>query len=870
MKVLVTGGTGAFGTAVCRQLARAGADPLAMARHEPAQVPAGVRFVAGDICDPDATARALTGCDAVVHLAWFMGVGAPADATRAVNLGGTSNLLDAMERTGCRRLVFTSSTTTYGTSQDHPDRFREDEALLPAPSFLYASQKAEVEALIAQRDLDAVVARVTVMLGRRVANEPAQTYAGPSLLDIGGQSVVQVVHQDDVGRFLERATLGTWRGTVNLASPGAVPAATAGEILERRVTRLPLGASLRLGAALNRAGFKTIDEEVARFLAFMPVADTTRLVDDWGFEPVWSQEEVLRDQARSASRLTYLVPGTRPLPRRRRLPWANPEPPDPIALRPGVAWRHAAPEELRGQFDTMIDPAHPLYSGTNLHEAFPGPMTPLSLDLSLHGMSAAIDGLVQLFGLRGEPAELLRIGIASFGHHVYTNVSAARLMADVVPGATVEEVDRMFLGVDGPPAAKARLGPREALGAARLAGRVGPRLVGYRAEVDRIDDEARRAARVDPSLLADDALLSHLALVHDLVCQAWNVSSTGNFLLSGVSTELEGHDGDSEFAGATALRGVHRLAALVQHDEAARAVVDALEGTQPPDGPDEILARVRERAPGFAAVVEDVLADCGHRGPGETELANEVFADRPDLLLDVVRRAGSGAEHRPRPSSPRRRSPKAALARRIIDGKERARDAGVRLTHAFRIGVRERGRRLHAAGALAAPDDVVYLTYEELLSRTPPTPTVLAERRAERARLATYRMPLTFEGTWQPRVDEVETAVAGEILRGVPAVAGRYEGLARVMTAATDDIEPGEVLVAATTDVGWTPWFALSGAVVTDVGGVASHAAIVAREHGLPSVVGTGDATRRLRSGMRVRVDGAAGTVEVLDPTAAG
>jgi pyruvate,water dikinase len=52
--------------------------------------------------------------------------------------------------------------------------------------------------------------------------------------------------------------------------------------------------------------------------------------------------------------------------------------------------------------------------------------------------------------------------------------------------------------------------------------------------------------------------------------------------------------------------------------------------------------------------------------------------------------------------------------------------------------------------------------------------------------------------------------------------------------------------------------------VVTDVGGVASHAAIVAREHGIPSVVGVGDATRRLRSGMRIRVDGAAGTIEVL------
>ena len=864
MKVLVTGGTGAFGLAVCRQLARAGADPVALARNEPAHLPPGVRFVAGDVRDPEALERAVGGCDAVVHLAWFMGVGAPADETRAINVQGTANLLDAMERAGCRRLVFTSSTTAYGTSQDHPDLFREDEPLRPAPSFLYAAQKKEVEALIAARDLDAVVARVTVLLGRLVDNEPAQTYAGPALLDIGGQSVVQAVHQDDVGRFLELAALGSWRGTVNLASPGSVPMARAGELLDRRVARVPLQASLRLGAALNRIGFSTIDEEVARFLAFMPVVDTTRLIDEWGFTPVWSQEDLLRDQARSASRVTYLVPGTRPLPRRRRLPWADPEPLDPVVLRPQVRWTHAAPEDVRGRFDTMIDPAHPLFSGTNLHEAFPGPMTPLSLDLSLHGMTAAIDGLVRLFGLEGEPAELLRVGIASFGHHVYTNVSAARLMADCVPGATVEDVDRLFLGIDAPPGPKARLGLREALGAARLGGRVAPRVVGYRDEVDRLVADAVDVAAVDPGPLTDAALLSHLSLVHDLVCQAWNVSSTGNFLLSGVGDALEDHGGDDRFAGAAALRGVHRLAELARHDEAARAALDALEELRADGGAAELLAELHRRAPRFATAVDEVLQECGHRGPGETELANEVFADRPDLLLEVVRSSATAPPRPARAVGTGRRSPKAAIARRIVDGKERARDAGVRLTHAFRRAARERGRRLHAAGLLEDPSSVVYLTYDELLSHRPPAPEVLADRRAERARLATYRMPLTFEGSWTPEVDEPGTAVAGDVLVGVAAVPGTYEGPVRVLASPTDGLEPGEVLVAATTDVGWTPWFALAGAVVTDVGGVASHAAIVAREHGLPSVVSTGDATRRLRTGMVVRVDGAAGTVEVL------
>jgi rifampicin phosphotransferase len=78
-------------------------------------------------------------------------------------------------------------------------------------------------------------------------------------------------------------------------------------------------------------------------------------------------------------------------------------------------------------------------------------------------------------------------------------------------------------------------------------------------------------------------------------------------------------------------------------------------------------------------------------------------------------------------------------------------------------------------------------------------------------------------------------------------------------------LQPGEILVAATTNVGWTPLFPRAAAVVTDVGAPLSHAAIVARELGIPAVVGTGNATSRLATGTRVRVDGARGTVEILD-----
>ncbi len=94
------------------------------------------------------------------------------------------------------------------------------------------------------------------------------------------------------------------------------------------------------------------------------------------------------------------------------------------------------------------------------------------------------------------------------------------------------------------------------------------------------------------------------------------------------------------------------------------------------------------------------------------------------------------------------------------------------------------------------------------------------------------------------------------------------EGTVRVLASfdESDQLLPGEVLVTSLTNIGWTPLFPLAAAIVTDLGAPLSHAAIVARELGVPAVVGCGDATARLHTGDRVLVDGAAGTVTPCSP----
>jgi pyruvate,water dikinase len=169
---------------------------------------------------------------------------------------------------------------------------------------------------------------------------------------------------------------------------------------------------------------------------------------------------------------------------------------------------------------------------------------------------------------------------------------------------------------------------------------------------------------------------------------------------------------------------------------------------------------------------------------------------------------------------------------------------------------------------------VFWLHRAEILA-DPPVPCggLVAQRRAvwRGQRLVAPPQVLPQGSWWEKAFSRWLPASAGEqggsVLRGVGASAGQVTGTARVLAGPADfaRLQPGDVLVATITTPAWTTLFARAGAVVTDVGGPLSHSSIVAREYGIPAVLGTNVATRRIRDGTRVRVDGEAGTVTLLD-----
>jgi phosphohistidine swiveling domain-containing protein len=204
------------------------------------------------------------------------------------------------------------------------------------------------------------------------------------------------------------------------------------------------------------------------------------------------------------------------------------------------------------------------------------------------------------------------------------------------------------------------------------------------------------------------------------------------------------------------------------------------------------------------------------------------------------------------------------------------------------------GRRMVKEGLLRDTEDIMFLEYDQLRAyvanpRSEDNPegydgiTVIKEarRKYEEAHnirprdwvgtathWAMYEEPYHTLWGWPERFERAQKAEERppDQLQGLPAAAGVTEGLARVVisTDEFDQVKPGEIMVCQMTNPAWVVVFSKIKGVVTDTGGVLCHTAVVAREFGIPGVVGTGDATYRIKTGNRVRVNGSTGVVEIL------
>jgi rifampicin phosphotransferase len=310
---------------------------------------------------------------------------------------------------------------------------------------------------------------------------------------------------------------------------------------------------------------------------------------------------------------------------------------------------------------------------------------------------------------------------------------------------------------------------------------------------------------------------------------------------------------------------------------------------------DEIESR--EGGDAFRSALDDFLDEFGHRATGELDISRPRWREDPSGLIATVRadlEHGERGEHRERIMQLEREANAAAkrlekrasrgslgpLRRRFIrrlirtyrgyiQTREHPKHGTAHLFAAWHEAFRDAGESLATEGQLNTVDDVWFLRRDELFAALDDhsLDVDIPARRAEFKRHVSMNAPpvLTSEGEAPTAPVEREDVPDGTLV-GTGVSSGIVEGTARVIHDPSEEtIEKDEILIAPSSDPGWTPLFLNAAGMVVEVGGRMSHGALVAREYGLPAVVSVPEATRRIKTGQRVRIDGTQGTVEILE-----
>lgn len=785
---------------------------------------------------PSSSSRGGAAVDALVHVAPAAARGNGAATDVAVSVADAGAILDAAKRAAVPRVVVISSAVAPRSATD--DLWREGDAL-------WRTDASPTSVLLI---------RAPYILGREATGTTRRRFAGPIIVGVKGQrNVVQFIHHDDLARFAADAVeRPQWTGLVNLAAHDVVALRDVADILGKPYIEL---SPSRWAGAQRWLGI--------RHLAFADrLLDTSRLYE-LGFVPVWTGRDCVTDFRLANRQHVYI--GARWVV----IPWRFPWTPAPPPRRDGLRRHPANDSGAAGEFDTTIDPEWPAFTRANVAEAFPGPMTPLSLELAMEAMRATGVLAADIVQMKGEIRRAVtEEQVGCFGHNIYINLTVSRAASALLPGAD-PSAWRNFLfgagsGIDN--AASGKIGAWEMV---RRLPKIVILLAAAARETRRIECEARQLQRDGAyySGCTDDELHSQLRCVREAVVSSWAVAALGSAGVVPIMALIERQGGKrltSQFkagaenlASAGLIRGTYDLAERARADPSIAAILREFDA-------ERALNYLRANHPQFTARLSTVIAEYGHRGPNETELSSPVFADTPARLLDVVAKLAAAPERVVTPMPPMRLELRllARLGAGFQNSRERARDAAMRYTHNYRLITRELGSRLAVRGVIEQPGDAFYLVRDELTHPPADSRGRISRRKAERARLERYRPPTHFTQRWEPRPDTARQLKPGESLNGIPVSAGVAKGPVRILTSdSIDELQPGEVLVAEFTDTGWTPFFGYAAAVVVDTGAEMSHAAVVAREFSIPCVVGSVEASRILCTGQVIEVDGSTGRI---------
>jgi len=476
-------------------------------------------------------------------------------------------------------------------------------------------------------------------------------------------------------------------------------------------------------------------------------------------------------------------------------------------------------------------------------EMLPGVLPPLRWELDSHLVDEAFRVVLDDLGVLLEDLDQTHL-VRRIRGRAALDFSRLQRMAHRIPGSAADELEAQYFGSRraGRPAAadRSRRGRWAGLRHDRRVLRA-RRRAAFEAQ---IGIEAVHEVCQEPVELherADTAVLSYRLALIDLALRVataeLSVAAGATAAYRSVELLLLPHLGDEE-AGRQAELLTARAGLAVRPDLDASAAVFA--------GP---TWRELRRRP----------ADLGGRGLA----ADDALGDLEQRLAATESWTAGSLRAAMRTRALRRAVRDAVVQ---LGRREQVKDALLRLGGEVRRVHLELGRRLVERGALSGADDIELLTTVEVVAAfggEPPAPAIVGRRRRwfERYQLDAP-LPARFQGV--PEAVEVELPPGGR-LEGWAASAGRHRATAQVVNSPDESIVPGSVLVATATDASWSPLFVDAGAIVLERGGPLSHAAILARELGVPAVLNIDGATALL-DGIEVTVDGDLGLVVVHEP----
>ncbi|MCV7195095.1 NAD-dependent epimerase/dehydratase family protein [Mycobacterium angelicum] len=697
MQVLVTDATGTVGRLVTRQLIAAGHTVSGIAQRRHDNLDAGVDFVCASLRDPVLLELAAE-ADAVIHLAPLDG-----NAPGGAGINGVAHVANAAARAGAR-LLFVSQAA------GRPDLYRQAETLVStgwAPGLIVRIAPP------VGRQLDWMVCRtVATLMRNKVSAQP-----------------MRVLHLDDLVRFLVLAVSTDRTGVVDLATPDTTNVVTAWRLLRSVDPRLRLHGA--------RGWTKLI-----------PQLDITAAQEVWGFEYGWQALDAIIDTGRGLVGRKLEPAGAIAGSGQLALPVeAVPR----FAPSDGAPLSSAAPDGLEGEFDDRIDPRFPVFSAASLAEALPGPLTPITLDVQLGGLRAAGRAMGQVLALGDVVAdEWASRAIAVFGHRPYVGVSANIVAAAQLPGWDEQAVTQRSLGAQPQTTDLLPLGrPHLADGAL---GSVAKVVVTARSLALlrhlRSDTQDYVAAATAEQLGAEQltslpnaGLEVRIRLLRDRIHQGWILTALW-VIDTGVTAATLEH---TRAAAGVSGVGVIMESGRIADQTAALAAALRADPLLCTLGGEGNVASIRALSPAAAAALDAAVAQLGHRGRGEAELANPTFGDDPALLLITAAEAAAAP---PAPAPPAKLSQRMATNAR--NSRELAHDTTIRFTHELRKTLRELGSRHVAADLIDAVDDVYYLTCDELVTVPADARLRIKRRRTERERLQAQHPPDIIDHTWDP------------------------------------------------------------------------------------------------------------------------